>query len=62
MIPERLGDTASFLSGKASPVLIGSSKLFNKRCIIILVLLLPWFYITHFSMPQSSTFGKIIIF
>lgn len=63
MIPERLGDTASFLSGKAFPVLMGSSKLFNMTCVITLVLLLlPWFYITHllFSLPQSSTFGKII--
>lgn len=65
MIPQRLGNTASFLSGKASPVLMGSSKLFNVRCIITLILLLlPWFCITHwrFSVPQSSAFGKIIRF
>lgn len=65
VIPERLGDTASFLSGKASPVLMGSSKLFYMRCIITLILLLlPWCYITLllFSLPQSSTSGKIIRF
>lgn len=40
---------------------MGSSELFNMRCIIALVLLLlPWFYIArwHFPVPQSSTFGK----